>query len=185
MPLSEKLRCQYAYEHLPEVDRELHAIETNGWDALDFDTKMASGGDRLGVVEWMRWRAIRSLEWVHLDLVGCPDPKNSMGKRQERECAHYQEQLKRDQERLADLEERGDAACSDYDLRMGYDAEFTKQLKRNHIVYDRKQLERCPKPLVEVRPAADVISTAAPVPAALPKEKRPEPLARQATLFEL
>ncbi len=87
-----------------------------------------------------------------------------MGKRQESECAHYREQLVRDQERLADLEERGDAACSAYDLRMGYDAEFNKQLKRNHIIYDLKQLERCPRPLVEMSPAVPEVLPAAPQP---------------------
>ena len=171
MPLSEKLRCRYAYEHLPVVDQKLHAIETQGWEALDFDSKMASGGDRIGAVEWARRSELQSLEWVHLDLVGCPDPKNRMGKRQERECAHYREQLIKDQERLADLEERGDAACSDYDLRMGYDAEFNKQLKRNHIIYDLKQLERCPKPLMEMRPAAPEVLSEAPQP---PTRKAPE-----------
>ena len=78
-----------------------------------------------------------------------------MGKR-ENDCQYYREQLVKDQERLADLEARGDAACSDYDLRMGYDAEFNKQLKRNHIIYDLKQLERCPKPLMEMAPAVPV-----------------------------
>ena len=81
-----------------------------------------------------------SIEWTSLDLVGYPDPKTFMGKRQESECQHYREQLVKDQERLADLEARGDVACSDYDLRMGYNAEFNKQLKRNHIIYDLKQL---------------------------------------------
>lgn len=160
MPLSEKLRCRYAYEHLPEVDQELHAIETQGWDALDFDTKMASGGDRQWVVEWMRRRALQSLEWVHLDLVGCPDPKNTMGKRQESECAHYREQLKKDQERLADLEARGDEACSDYDLRMGYNAAFNKGLKRNHIIYDLQKLEKCPPVLIEAEIPTQVTTQA-------------------------
>ena len=79
-----------------------------------------------------------------------------MAKRAEHECQHYRAQLVRDQERLADLEERGNEACSAYDLRMGYDAEFTKQLKRNHIIYDLRQLERCPKPLMEMAPAVPV-----------------------------
>lgn len=48
--------------------------------------------------------------------------------------------LQEAQERLARLEELGDAACSDYDLRMGYNAEFNKQLARNHIFYYEKKL---------------------------------------------
>lgn len=42
--------------------------------------------------------------------------------------------------RLADLEERGNDACSAYDLRFGYDAEFNKKLVGNHIRYYEKQL---------------------------------------------
>ena len=94
-----------------------------------------------------------------------------MAKRAEHECQHYRAQLVRDQERLADLEERGDGACSAYDLRMGYDAEFNKQLKRNHIIYDLRQLERCPKPLMEMRPAAPEVLSEAPQP---PTRKAPE-----------
>ena len=86
-----------------------------------------------------------------------------MGKR-ENDCQYYREQLVKDQERLADLEARGDAACSDYDLRMGYNAEFNKQLKRNHIIYDLKQLERCPKPLMEMTPAVPEVLAVAPQP---------------------
>jgi hypothetical protein len=69
-----------------------------------------------------------------------------MGKKEE-QCRYYREQLIKDRERLADLEERGDAACSAYDLSFGYNAEFNKQLKRNHIAYDLKQLEGCPEPV--------------------------------------
>lgn len=49
-------------------------------------------------------------------------------------------QLADSQSRLADLEQRGNEACSAYDLRMGYDAEFNMQLVRNHIAYYMKQL---------------------------------------------
>jgi len=42
--------------------------------------------------------------------------------------------------RLADLEARGNDACSAYDLRMGYDASFNIQLARNHIAYYTRQL---------------------------------------------
>ena len=81
-----------------------------------------------------------------------------------------------------DLEERGDAACSDYDLRMGYDAEFNKQLKRNHIIYDLKQLERCPKPLMEMTPAVPGVLPAAPQPST---RKAPESMTgyKQTDLF--
>ena len=185
MPRSEQLRCRYAYEHLPVVDQKLHTVETQGWDALDFDSKMASGGDRIGAVEWQRRSELQSLEWMLIDLVGCPDPKNIMEKRQERECAHYREQLIKDQERLADLEERGNEACSAYDLRMGYDAEFNKQLKRNHIIYDLKQLERCPKPLMEMT-AAVPVTIAQPAVQESGTSKRPaEPVTgyKQGSLF--
>lgn len=52
------------------------------------------------------------------------------------------EGLQEAQERLARLEELGDVACSDYDLRMGYNAEFNKQLARNHIHYYEGRLEK-------------------------------------------
>lgn len=164
MARSEATRCRAEYEWLAEITQRLHTLETEGWDSLDFDSKMASGGDQMGAVEWMRQRALTSLERCLIDLAGCPDPKNSMGKRQESECTHYREQLKRDEERLADLEARGNEAVSDYDLRMGYDAEFNKQLKRNHILYDLKQLERCPRPLVEMTPAVPEVLPTAPQP---------------------
>jgi hypothetical protein len=70
-----------------------------------------------------------------------------MGRKEQERCQHYREQLVKDRERLADLERRGDAACSDYDLHYGYDAVFNIQLKRNHIAYDLKQLEGCPEPV--------------------------------------
>jgi hypothetical protein len=164
MARSEAARCRAEYEWLPEITQQLHTLEIEGWDSLDFESKMASGGDRIGAVEWERNRCLERLKHGLIDLAGCPDPKNCMGTRQERECAHYREQLVRDQERLADLEERGDAACSDYDLRMGYNAEFNKQLKRNHIIYDLKQLERCPKPLMEMTPAVPEVLAVAPQP---------------------
>jgi len=181
MVRSEAARCRAEYEWLAEITQRLHTLETEGWDSLDFDSKMASGGDRLGAVEWKRNRCLERLEHCLIDLAGCPDPKNMMGKRQESECAHYQEQLKRDQERLADLEERGDAACSAYDLRMGYDAEFNKQLKRNHIIYDLRQLERCPQAMFDVPQAVTEPS----IHTAAPKESKPEPIAKQATLFDV
>ena len=86
-----------------------------------------------------------------------------MGKR-ENDCQYYREQLVKDRERLAELEARGNDAVSAYDLHMGYDAEFNKQLKRNHIIYDLKQLERCPKPLVEMTAAVPEVLPAAPQP---------------------
>jgi len=101
------------------------------------------------------------------------------------ECQDYREQLVRDQERLADLEERGDEACSAYDLRMGYDAEFTKQLKRNHIIYDLKQLERCPMPLVEMTPVVPVTIATPTVQASKTSKKPAEPMTgdKQGNLF--
>jgi len=43
--------------------------------------------------------------------------------------------------RLADLEQRGNDACSAYDLRMGYDATFNKKLVSNHVKYYERLLE--------------------------------------------
>ena len=108
-----------------------------------------------------------------------------MAKRAEHECQHYRAQLVRDQERLADLEERGDAACSAYDLRMGYDAEFNKQLKRNHIIYDLTQLERCPKPLVEMTPTIPVTIATPTVQDPRNRTKPAEPITgyKQGSLF--
>ena len=88
MARSEATRCRAEYEWLPEITQHLHDIEMQGRDALDFDTKMSSGGDRVGIVEWMRHRALKSLEHCFIDLAGCPDPNNIVGTRQEHECAH-------------------------------------------------------------------------------------------------
>lgn len=103
-----------------------------------------------------------------------------MGKR-ENDCQYYREQLVKDRERLAELEARGNDAVSAYDLHMGYDAEFNKQLKRNHIIYNLKQLERCPKAMFDVPQAVTEPSTHT----AAPKESKPEPIARQVTLFDV
>jgi hypothetical protein len=107
-----------------------------------------------------------------------------MGKR-ENDCQYYREQLVKDRERLADLEARGNDAVSAYDLHMGYDAEFNKQLKRNHIIYDLKQLERCPKPLTEMTPAIPVtVSTpTAQAPRSSKESAAPTPGYKQESLF--
>ena len=185
MARSEAARCRAEYQWLPEATQRLHTLETEGYDSLDFDSKMASGGDRIYAVEWHRKRYQDSVAACLEALKACPDPKNRMSKRAEQECQHYREMLVKDQERLADLEARGDFAVSAYDLRMGYDAEFNKQLKRNHIHYDLKQLERCPKPLVEMSPAELVVTPAAPVRSEPIRERKPEPVVRQATLFDV
>jgi hypothetical protein len=75
---------------------------------------------------------------------------NYMGRKEQERCQHFREQLVKDRERLADLERRGDAACSDYDLHYGYDAVFSKQLKRNHIQWDLRQLENCPESVEQI-----------------------------------
>ena len=42
---------------------------------------------------------------------------------------------------LKELEEKGDAACSEVDLMNGYDAEFCKKLVSNHIAYYEDNLK--------------------------------------------
>lgn len=55
-------------------------------------------------------------------------------------------QLREDKARLKELEEKGIAALSRYDIEIAYmgDAEMAleqaKQLKRNHIVYDKDRI---------------------------------------------
>ncbi len=185
MARSEAARCRAERAWLPEVTQKLQEIETQGYDALDFMTRMAAGGDRHVAVETERWRIVHQIERCLLELAPCPDPKNRMGKRQEHECQHYRAQLVRDQERLADLEERGNEAVSAYDLRMGYDAEFNKQLKRNHIIYDLTQLERCPKPLVEMTPTIPVTIATPTVQEPRTRKKPAEPMTgyKQGSLF--
>ena len=50
-------------------------------------------------------------------------------------ASDWRDQLKKDLQRLRDLKERKDAACSTWDLSMGYDWKFSARLKRNHIRY--------------------------------------------------
>ena len=50
-------------------------------------------------------------------------------------ATHWRNQLQEDLKRLRDLKERKDAACSRWDLSMGYDWRFNARLKRNHIRY--------------------------------------------------
>lgn len=89
--------------------------------------------------------------------------------------------------RQAELDERGVEALSGYDRRVAFqgDAErglvVSKQLVANHVAYYARQLERCPRPLVEV---AEVLAEPSTHSAPL-KGAKQEPLARQATLFEL
>jgi hypothetical protein len=89
--------------------------------------------------------------------------------------------------RQAELDERGVGALSRYDREVAFqgDAELglivSKQLVANHVAYYARQLERCPRPLVEVAEAPPEPATRS----APPKEAKREPLARQATLFEL
>ncbi|MHB8598385.1 MAG: DUF3560 domain-containing protein [Ktedonobacteraceae bacterium] len=67
---------------------------------------------------------------------------------------HYEQSLHREEERLRELEERGTAALSEYDIQIaaGGDAELALRtalmLVRNHITYDRSHME-------QVRPAAN------------------------------
>ena len=47
----------------------------------------------------------------------------------------YAASLAESRARLKELEEKGDAACSEVDLMNGYNAEFNKKLVGNHIAY--------------------------------------------------
>lgn len=50
-------------------------------------------------------------------------------------ATHWRNQLQEDLKRLRDLKERKDAACSRWDLSMGYNWKFSTRLKRNHVRY--------------------------------------------------
>jgi hypothetical protein len=43
--------------------------------------------------------------------------------------------LNEDLHRLRELQTKKDAACSSFDLSMGYDWKFNSKLKRNHVLY--------------------------------------------------
>ena len=58
----------------------------------------------------------------------------------EDKAQHYAAQLAESRARLKELEEKGDAACSTYDLNLGYDAKFNKRLIGNHIKYYEDKL---------------------------------------------
>jgi hypothetical protein len=102
-------------------------------------------------------------------------------------CVRARHGLAESLRRQVELEERGGEALSRYDREIAFrgDAErglvVSKQLVANHVVFYARQLERCPRPLVEVAEASPAPSTHS----APPKEAKQEPLARQATLFEL
>lgn len=50
-------------------------------------------------------------------------------------ATYWRNQLKEDLQKLRDLQTRKDAACSRWDLSMGYNWKFNCSLKRNHIRY--------------------------------------------------
>lgn len=50
-------------------------------------------------------------------------------------ATYWRNQLQEDLQRLRDLKERKDAACSRWDLSMGYNWKFSASLKRNHVRY--------------------------------------------------
>jgi len=61
-----------------------------------------------------------------------------------RPLSELKDDLEMSRERLADLEARGDAACSKSDLLYGYNAEFNLRIVRNHISYYERQITEHP-----------------------------------------
>lgn len=111
-----------------------------------------------------------------------------MRKKDIEQCHYYRQELERSRERLADLEARGAEALSRYDRTIAFSGDDERAVQvstglvRNHIRWFAGKLEEeCPR---ELFPAPEAEVTPATHTAA-PKEAKPEPIARQATLFEL
>lgn len=68
-----------------------------------------------------------------------------MNRQEQERCSSARQSLEASYKRLHDLEERGDDACSPYDLQYGYNAEFNIRLKKDHIAWDEAILAECAK----------------------------------------
>ena len=74
----------------------------------------------------------------------------------EAQCRQYRQDLDRSQQRMADLETRGTAAMSRYDIEIahGGDADgalhMAKWLVGNHIAYFAEQLTHCDEPVQQI-----------------------------------
>lgn len=66
--------------------------------------------------------------------------KRKLSKKEMIELNYLKEDLLRREHRLNDLIMYGDAACSKYDLSMGYNAEFNIRLVKNQINYSREKI---------------------------------------------
>jgi len=53
---------------------------------------------------------------------------------------YWKLQLQKDLSRLREFQKLKNGACSDFDLKMGYNWRFSATLKRNHVLYAINQI---------------------------------------------
>ena len=66
--------------------------------------------------------------------------KRKLTQKEIKELNGLREDIPQREQRLADLLDRGDDACSKYDLMMGYNAKFNARLVNNQISYMRRRI---------------------------------------------
>lgn len=77
----------------------------------------------------------------------------SRAEKLEQQIEIHKKGLQKAKERWLDVFRRGDEAISDYDLRMGYDANFylcKVPLLANHIIWHRRQIRECERQLKQI-----------------------------------
>ncbi len=74
----------------------------------------------------------------------------------EAQCRQYRQDLDRSQQRMADLEARGIAAMSRYDIEIAHGGRAEEALRMaqylvsNHIAYFTEQLTHCDEPVQQI-----------------------------------
>jgi hypothetical protein len=128
----------------PHVDDPRMAKQTDLWDALATEATLV---EEPGAVENREWTGMDGNECLWGDGM-VEEPTADYGDWARR---YTREELDKDlaatKERIADLESRGDAACSAYDLRLGYDSTFNLEVMRNRLIYYEKLLAVHPSTL--------------------------------------
>jgi hypothetical protein len=75
-----------------------------------------------------------------------------MAKRKKRSIKEIEQDLQRARNRLKDVQERGNAAISQYDLDMGYDADFYLNkcpMLASHVVWYEKEWNEATKSCIQ------------------------------------
>ncbi len=97
---------------------------------------------RMWIAEELKSREVltrdaRTIQKI-LELYKFPQMRRS---KLEEQLVAVKNELKRDEQRLQELEEKGDSALSEYDINMGNTAESSKKLVGNHVEADKIKIE--------------------------------------------